>query len=300
MELRSLQYFLMIARKENISQAAKALHITQPTLSRQMKELEEEFGKQLFIRGNRKIILTPEGVILKQYAETITSLIDKVESELSKDVSSISGEIFIGAGESYHMRLIMRVISKMYHLYPHVEFRLISGSEQEISYKLKNSFLDFGVFIGPVDLSQYDFIQLPMKEVWGVLMREDSELAQYEYITPQLLRHHPVFVSDQDIVKNELAGWLGGNERKLDIRARYNLINNIVLLVEESGGYAITLDRLVPIENHNDLCFKPLYPQVATDIYIAWKKYHTFSKQAEMFLELLRQEVKIYQENNYE
>ena len=291
MEIRVLQYFLTIAREESISKAAEVLHITQPTLSRQMKELEDEFQKQLFIRGNRRITLTKDGILLKQYAQEIINLTQKAERELSKEQDDLSGDIYIGGGESASMRLVMRVIASMQKIYPQVHFHIFSGNAQDVADKLDSGLLDFGIFFDPVNLSQYDYFTLPGKETMGVLMKKDDPLAKYEAITPQLLKDKPIILSDQNIVKNELAGWIGGNERKLNIKVTYNLINNSALLVEEGGGYALTFDNIIHLDEKSTLCFRPLLPPLEDGIHIAWKKYHVFSKQAETFLELLKKEV---------
>lgn len=292
MELRVLHYFLTIAREESISKAAEVLHITQPTLSRQMKELEDEFQKQFFIRGNRKITLTKDGMLLKQYAQEILSLTEKAQRDLLKEHEELSGDIYIGGGESATMRLIMKVIVKMQKLYPHVHFHIFSGNAQDVADKLNSGLLDFGVFFDPVNLSQFDYFTLPGKETMGVLMRKDAPLAIYDEITPDLLKDQSIILSEQDIVKNEIAGWIGGNQRKLKIHTTYNLINNIALLVEEGGGYALTFDNIIHLHPDSPLCFKPLYPRLQEGIHIVWKKYHVFSKQSETFLELLKDEVK--------
>lgn len=290
MELRVLQYFLTITREESISKAAESLHITQPTLSRQIKELENEFKKQLFIRGTRKIALTKDGVLFKQYAQEIVSLAEKAERDMLKKDEELSGDIYIGSGESPGIRLVMKVLSKMQITYPHIQFHLFSGNAQDVAYRLDSGLLDFGIFIDPVDLTKYDYFRLPVKETLGILMRKDSPLASYDYITPQLLKNESIILFDQDIVKNEIAGWIGGNQRKLNVRVTYNLINNIALLVEEGGGYAFTFQDLVSTDDHSELCFKPLSPSLDVGINIAWKKYHLFSKQSEQFLELLKEE----------
>lgn len=290
MELRVLQYFLMITREESISKAAKILHITQPTLSRQIKELEEEFGKHLFIRGNRKITLTKDGILFKQYAQEIVNLVEKTQRDMLKDDKELSGDIYIGSGESPGIRLVMKTISKMQAMYPQIKFHLFSGNAQDITHRLDSGLLDFAIFIDPTNLTKYDYFKLPLKETWGVLMRKDSELASYDYITPQLLKNHPIILSNQEMVKNQIAGWIGGNERHLNIKVTYNLINNVALLVEENGGYAFTFKNLVTLNDNSLLCFKPLFPALEVGINIAWKKYHVFSKAAERFLELLKEE----------
>lgn len=291
MEIRVLQYFLTIAREESISKAAEVLHITQPTLSRQMKELEKELQKQLFIRGNRKITLTKDGILLKQYAAEILCLTEKARQDLLKVHDELSGDIYIGGGESATMRLVMKTITHMQSLYPHVQFHIFSGNAQDVSDKLDKGLLDFGIFFDPVNLSRYDYFTFPCKEELGILMKKGDPLTIYDAITPNLLRNKPIILSDQDIVKNEIAGWIGGNERKLNIKVTYNLINNPALLVEEGGGYAITFNNIIRIDDNTPLCFKPLSPKLEDGIHIVWKKYHIFSKQAEKFLNLLKEEV---------
>lgn len=291
MEIRVLQYFLTIAREESISKAAEVLHITQPTLSRQMKELEDEFNKQLFIRGSRKITLTEDGILLKQYAQEIISLVDKANRDLLKKDNELAGDIYIGSGESSAIRFVMQVIAKMQSKYPKICFHLFSGNAQDVADKLDSGLLDFGIFFDPVNLTKFDYFTLPFKETMGLLMKKDDELASYDVITPELLKNKPIIASNQDIVKNEIAGWIGGNERKLDIKVTYNLINNAALLVEEGGGYALTFKDLIRVDENSPLCFKALWPQMDVGIHIAWKKYHVFSKQAETFLELMKNEV---------
>lgn len=291
MEIRVLQYFLTIAREESISKAAEVLHITQPTLSRQMKELEDEFNKQLFIRGSRKITLTEDGILLKQYAQEIISLVDKANRDLLKEDNELAGDIYIGSGESSAIRFVMQVIAKMQSKYPKICFHLFSGNAQDVADKLDSGLLDFGIFFDPVNLTKFDYFTLPFKETMGLLMKKDDELASYNVITPELLKNKPIIASNQDIVKNEIAGWIGGNERKLDIKVTYNLINNAALLVEEGGGYALTFKDLIRVDENSPLCFKALWPQMDVGIHIAWKKYHVFSKQAETFLELMKNEV---------
>lgn len=291
MEIRVLQYFLTIAREESISKAAEVLHITQPTLSRQMKELEDEFNKQLFIRGSRKITLTEDGILLKQYAQEIISLVDKANRDLLKEDNELAGDIYIGSGESSAIRFVMQVIAKMQSKYPKIRFHLFSGNAQDVADKLDSGLLDFGIFFDPVDLTKFDYFTLPFKETMGLLMKKDDELALYDVITPELLKDKPIIASNQDIVKNEIAGWIGGNERKLDIKVTYNLINNAALLVEEGDGYALTFKDLIRVDENSPLCFKELSPQLDVGIHIAWKKYHVFSNQAETFLELIKNEV---------
>lgn len=216
---------------------------------------------------------------------------EKARQDLLKVHDDLSGDIYIGGGESATMRLVMKAIAHMQHIYPQVQFHIFSGNAQDVSDKLDKGLLDFGIFFDPVNLSRYDYFTFPHKEELGVLMRKNDPLAIYDAITPDLLRDEPIILSDQDIVKNEIAGWIRGNERKLNIKVTYNLINNPALLVEEGGGYAITFNNIIHIDDKTPLCFKPLSPKLEDGIHIAWKKYHLCSKQAEKILDLLKEEV---------
>lgn len=291
MEFRVLQYFLAIARKETISQAAESLHITQPTLSRQMKGLEEQLGKQLFIRGNRKINLTEEGILLRQLAEEIISLVEKTESEIMHSDTTISGDIYIGSGETEGMRILAKVIDTCHKEYPKIKFHLYSGNSQDVVEKIENGLIDFGVLIEPADISKYDFIKLPVKDKWGVLMRKDSPIASLKSITADTLKKLPLICSSQEIVKNEISGWLNDDYNKLNIVATYNLIYNASLLVEEGSGYALGLDKLINTSGNSKLCFIPLEPKLEVGLTLIWKKYHLFSKAASYFLNQLRKEI---------
>lgn len=291
MEFRVLQYFLAIAREETISKAAESLHITQPTLSRQMKGLEEQLGKQLFIRGNRKINLTEEGILLRQRAEEIISLVEKTESEIIHSDTTISGDIYIGSGETEGMRILAKVIDTCHKEYPKIKFHLYSGNSQDVVEKIENGLIDFGVLIEPADISKYDFIKIPVKDKWGVLMRKDSPIASLKSITADTLKKLPLICSSQEIVKNEISGWLNDDYNKLNIVATYNLIYNASLLVEEGSGYALGLDKLINTSGNSKLCFIPLEPKLEVGLTLIWKKYHLFSKAASYFLNQLRKEI---------
>ncbi|MFR7589995.1 MAG: LysR family transcriptional regulator [Longibaculum sp.] len=291
MELRVLQYFLAIAREETISGAAEFLHITQPTLSRQMKELEEELGKQLFIRGNRKISLTEDGQLLRKRAEEITSLVEKTELEMMASETSLSGDIYIGGGETEAMRFIARTIQKVQSVHPLIKVHLYSGNAQDVIERLDNGLIDFGIIIDPADISKYDFIKLPTTDRWGVLMRKDSPLSSLDVITAHDIQDKPLICSRQEMVNNELSGWMNMDFDKLHIIATYNLIYNASLMVEEGMGYALCLDRLVNTTGDSRLCFKPLSPQLEVGLALVWKKYQVLSRASQYFLKTLRDEL---------
>ena len=291
MEFRVLQYFLAIAREESISAAAEALHITQPTLSRQIKELEDEFGKQLFVRGNRKITLTEEGMLLRKRAEEISSLVEKTQLEMSAVYNELNADIYIGGGEKQSMRFIKKTIQRMQAQYPMVRFHLYSGNAEDVGDRLDKGLLDFGVLIEPANMTKYDFIKLPTKDVWGVLMRKDSPLAKNAYITPDDLIGQPIIYSAQRMVNNIISGWMKKDYDKLSLIASYNLIYNASLMVEDGAGYALSLEGLINTTGDSPLCFRPLQPKLEVGLAFVWKKYQVFSKASEYFLKELQKEV---------
>lgn len=289
MELRELKYFLAITREQSISKAAEALFITQPNLSRQMQNLEKEIGQQLFIRGTKKITLTEVGQLLRKRAEEIIELYNQTEAELHTPITDISGDIYIGGGESYVMGLIAKAAHSVQCDYPNVKFHIFSGDSGTVSERLDKGLIDFGIFIEPFDLSKYDHLRLPLYDTWGVIMRKDSPLAEKEYITPEDLWDKPIIRSRQSIGKNKIGEWFQKSEEELNIVATGNLLYNMSLLVEEGIGYAVSLDKILNTTGNSNLCFRPLYPELISHLDIAWKKYQVFPKCAEIFLKRLQQ-----------
>ena len=288
MEIRVLRYFLAVAREETISAAAETLHVTQPTLSRQLMDLEEELGKKLFIRGNRKNTLTEEGMILRKRAEEVIELLDKTKAEVSASNEDISGNIYIGGAETDGIRFVAAMIKELRADYPQIVFHISSGNAEDVTERLDRGLLDFGVLLDPADMSKYDYIKLPGLDVWGVLMRKDSPLAGKKTVKPRDLYGLPVIISGQSMVKNEISGWMGGKYNKLNIVATYNLLFNASLMVEEGVGYALGLDKIIRISEHSDLCFRPLEPRLEVGLNIIWKKYQVFSKPSKLFIERMQ------------
>ena len=289
MEFRVLQYFLAVAREENISKAAQYLHITQPTLSRQMQELEEELGKQLFIRGKRRIELTEDGIFLRKRAEEIVSLVEKTQLQMMTSDTSMTADIYIGAGETKGMRIITKVISQMQNMYPDVHFHFFSGNAEDVAYKLDHGLLDFGLFLEPVNMSKYDYIQLPTKDKWGIIVSKNNLLANKERIEYSDLENVNIICSAQEMVQNVISNWMDGVN--LNIKATYNLIYNASLLVEEGDYCALALDGLIANYDTSNLKFIPLYPEIEANHYFAWKKYQIFSHPIQIFIELLKEEL---------
>ena len=292
MELRVLRYFLAIAREESISGAAEVLHITQPTLSRQIMDLEKELGARLFIRGH-KIKLTEEGLLLRKRAEELVELADKTEMEFAVSDEFISGDIYIGGGETDAMRFIAKVAKNLQEEYPHIRYHLFSGNADDVTERLDKGLLDFGILIEPADIKKYNYIQLPVTDTWGLLMRKDSPLSTKNTIKPEELEKLPLLTSRQTLVRNEISGWSRRDFEKLNIVATYNLIYNASLMVDEGFGYALCLDKLVNTTGNSNLCFRPLEPKLEAHLDIVWKKYQVFSKAAQKFLDKLQYEMSL-------
>ena len=289
MELRILKYFLAVAREESISGAAQALHMTQPTLSRQLMDLEEELGKQLLIRGSRRITLTEDGMLLRKRAAEILDLVEKAEAELTAPDEVVNGDIYIGGGETEAMRMIAEIATGLQRSCPDIRYHLYSGNADDVTERLDKGLLDFGVLIEPANMKKYDYIRLPATDTWGLLMPRDCPLAARPVIRPQDLWDLPLITSRQSMLSNEFSGWLGKDFEKLRIVAPYPLVYNASLLVAAGMGYALCLDKLVNTSEESPLCFRPLEPRMEVHLDIVWKKYQVFSGAAERFLKEVRE-----------
>lgn len=290
MELRLLQYFLAVAREESITKAAEVLHVTQPTLSRQMMELEAELGTALFIRTNRKTVLTENGLRLRQRAEEIVELVGKTEAEFLSESGCIDGDVYIGGGETDAMRLIAKTAHQLHEKHPDIYYHLYSGNALDVMEKLDKGLLDFGVLIEPVDKSKYEYLRLPAVDTWGVLMRKDSPYAALSGISAKTLRELPLICSRQSLANGDFTDWLGQNLKELRLIGSYNLVYNASLMVAEGLGYALCLDKLVNVDT-GDLCFRPLQPKMEAKLILVWKKHQMFSRAAEVFLSALREDL---------
>ena len=293
MELRVLRYFLAVAREESISDAAEFLHITQPTLSRQLMDLEEELGKQLLIRGkrNRKIILTEDGMRLRKRAEEIVALADKTEAEFLAGDEAVSGDVYIGCGESDAMRIIAKTAVKLRQDYPDIHFHLYSGNAEDVSERMEKGLLDFGIFITSSNIDKYDYLKLPAYDTWGLIMRKSDKLAAKDFITPQDLEGLPLIMSRQALVQEDISRWGKKQIQNLNVVATYNLVYNAAIMTREGFGYTLTLDKLANTGSDSDLCFRPLKPELRINLNLVWKKYQIFSKASQKFLEYLKNEI---------
>ena len=296
MELRVLRYFLTVAREGSITGAAEFLHVTQPTLSRQLKDLEQELGKKLFIRSSHSIILTDEGMLLRNRAEKIVEMVDKLENEFSCMEETISGDVYIGCGETEAMKQIALVVKELQLSYPNIRYHLYSGNEDDVTERLDKGLLDFAILIQPANLSKYNYINIPAKDVWDVVMRKDSPLALKNTIQARDLLNVPLICSrqamKQTLSKNEFVDWFGEDFDKLNVVTTYNLAYNAAIMVEVGIGYAITINKIVNTSNDSNLCFRPLEPRLESSLNIVWKKHQLFSAAADMFLKEIQAKFK--------
>lgn len=293
MELRVLRYFLTVAREGSLTAAANFLHLTQPTLSRQLKDLELELGKKLYTRSSHSIILTDEGMLLRKRAEEIIEMVDRLEAEFHSMEETISGDIYIGGGETDAMKQIAQVAKDLRLRFPNIRYHLYSGNEDDVTERLDNGLLDFGVLIQPADISKYNYVNFPTKDVWGLVMRKDSPLASKDAIQAVDLLNVPLICSrqamKQSFSRNEFADWFGVDFDKLNVVTTYNLAYNAAIMVEEGIGYAVVLDKIVNTSSDSNLCFRPLEPRLESGLNIVWKKHQVFSAAANLFLEEIQE-----------
>lgn len=293
MELRVLRYFLAVAQKRNITKAAQELLISQPTLSKQLADLEDELGVQLFIRGHRQITLTDEGEYLQTRAREITQLAEQTALNI-KGQEVISGTISIGAGESIAMERIMRVLSEIIKDYPDVKVRLISGNADEMETTLQHGSIDFAVLMANRSLDNYHHLQIPESDRWGLVMRKDDSLANKAEISPEDLADLPLLMSEQAIEEHRFQSWWGNLDRKMNIIGTYSLVFNAQLMVAQGSAYLVTFDHLINNANNSQLTFRPLAPALTETTNVIWKKNVTQSKAAQLFIKRLMASLDTY------
>lgn len=283
MEFRVLQYFLTVVREENISRAADVLHVTQPTLSRQMAQLEEELGTQLFVRG-RHLALTDAGVMLRHRAEDVVALMDKIEDEF-EERGEIGGVISIGSGGLLAAHKFPAIMQSFRQKNPKVQFKFYTNSAEYVKERLDQGLLDFGMLLEPIDITKYDYIRMTDKERWGVLMRADNPLAAKEYITKKDLMLLTLITTDRLSLQKEMENWLGEPISSLDIFATYNIITNVAMLVNSGVASALTIEGAVDLFCGDKMTFRPLYPELSMTSVIAWKKFQPNFGAAGRFLQ---------------
>lgn len=287
MELRVLQYFLAAAREENITKAAALLHITQPTLSRQLMQMEEELGVKLFRRGKHNILLTEEGMLLRRRAQEIVDLAEKTAKELRHGEEMVSGEISIGCGETQNMKPLSEMIASFRQKYPDVSFNIYTAIADDVKERLENGLLDMGLLLEPVEIGRYHYVRMPLREKWQVLMRRDMELAEKQKITPDDLAGVPLIIARRQSVRNVLENWFGYDKEKLHIVSTCNLSHyNQSVMVESGIGVALVMEFAC---NQDTLCLRPLDPEIESGCVLVWKKNLTFSLAMQRFIEYMKE-----------
>ena len=287
MDIRVLRYFLAVAREQSFSVAAERLYLSQPTLSRQLKELEDELGKPLLVRSSKGVTLTEEGMILRARAEEIISLFDKAEQEVRQSGEQVTGMVHIGAGETYTVKLIADTAQHLHEDYPDIQYSLYSADGSDVIEKLDKGLLDFGIVFQNVDASKYNTIELPLKDTFGVLMRRDDPLADNgkETITLSELRGKPLIIPRQPNHNLMFLETIGIDEGTVRVAAQYNLVYNGSVMASEGMGYCICIDKLINVTGSSNMCFKPFSPPIEARCSFIWKRNAVFSKAAEKFLE---------------
>lgn len=285
MELRVLRYFLLAAREENITRAAELLHVTQPTLSRQLMQLEQELGVKLFHRSKHSVYLTAEGLLFRRRAQEIIALAEKAKEELSPMEEELSGKISIGCGELLSVEELSDVISAFQREHPLVKFHLHSGYNDDTKEKIEQGILDMGLLVEPVDVSKYEFLRMKQKEEWGILVHKDSPLSHCSVIRPEDLSEHSVITTMDSPVFRELASWMGDHMKKMQIKGTYNLLYNAAMIARKSGIPVMCL-RLNC--HYDDLVFVPMRPRLELSSVLVWKEHQPFSPTVSAFIQFLK------------
>ena len=295
MEIRALRYFLEIAREENMTRAAERLHISQPTLSKQMKDLEEELGAKLFRRGSASIHLTDEGMLLRKRAEDILAMVDKTTDEFKALDDITGGDVYIGCAESYQIRYLAEIVREFRKNYPLLKFHILSGDTDQVAERLDRGLLDFAVIVEPPNLQKYNYIELPMADTWGVVMRKDCPLATKQSITVDDLIGFDLITSPQSL-EADFPRWCGDKLDALNIVGTINLFFNGTIFVRVGDCLLLTFAQLADTSNESELCFRPLRPALESKMFIIWKKYQVFSPIAERLIEDIRERFLRYNE----
>jgi DNA-binding transcriptional LysR family regulator len=287
MEIRTLRYFLAAAREENMTRAAESLHVTQPTLSKALKSLEDELGKKLFIRHSFSIKLTDEGMLLRNRAEDLVGMADRIEREFVSLDDISGGDLYFGLAESFQICYLARAIHTFKQTYPGLRYHITSGDTEQVMEKLDKGLLDFVVLAETPDAGKYESLIFPEADVWGLIMPEDDPLAKKKAICADDLNGLPLFCSEQSW-KNDIPHWAGAKMEFLHLEGSFRLAYNASIFAKEHLGYLLTFDRLVDTSPGSGLTFRPLNPRLETRLYLVWKKYQTFSPIAERFLDQIK------------
>ncbi len=289
MELRTMRYFLAVAREENMTRAAELLHVTQPTLSKQLKALEDELGKKLFTRHSFSIQLTEEGVLLRKRAEDLIKMADKITTEFLALDDVLGGDVYFGLAESYQIRYLAATIRRFKESYPGLHYHITSGDTEQVTEKLDKGIIDFAVLAQEPNTAKYHYLEFPAADLWGIVMPKDCKLAQKNAISIDDLIGLPLFCSEQGW-NHDISKWSGNRMDKLHLEGSFRLSYNGSLFVRERLGYLLTFEHLIDTSPESGLVFRPLTPKLETKIYLIWKKYQIFTPIAERLLEKLKSE----------
>lgn len=290
MEIRTLRYFIAVANEKNITKAADILHITQPTLSRQIKDLEDELGTVLLIRGKRSLTLTNDGMLLKKYAEDIVGIANRAEQEFLGSKNAVSGSIAIGATEALGGRILAEYMKRFSDKYPDVRFELYNAMADSIVERLDSGLSDIGLLLEPVDTTKYEFLRFDQNEQWGILVNSKHEFFNRDFVDVSELLDKPLMLPNRPNVRNEILHWLGAEERQLRVIINYNLLSNVVLAVEEGMGIAVCINGALAINHSSALKFIPLTPERATRSVLVWRKNHLLNPAAALFVKMISED----------
>ena len=288
MEIRNLWYFLAVAREENMTRAAETLHVTQPTLSKTMKALEDELGKKLFVRHSFSISLTEEGELLRNRAEDLVTMADKIEKEFLSLDELTGGELYFGLAESYQIRHLAKEIRLLKERYPGLRYHITSGDTEQVTEKLDKGLLDFAVICDVPDGRKYEYIAFPEGDIWGLILPADAVLAKKESIRIEDLLGLPLFASEQGW-EGDIRGWAGEHFAQLRLEGSFRLAYNASMFVREGLGYQLTFRNLVDVSEVSGLVFRPLEPKLEVKLYLIWNRYQAFTPIAERFLAQIRE-----------
>ena len=298
MEIRLLRYFLAVAREENITKASESLHISQPSLSKQLMELEQEVGKQLLVRGKRKTTLTEDGVLLKNRAIEIISLVEKTERELTNDSSQISGEVAIGG---FPTAQVLNTAAQVRSNYPEIRFDFYINDATSVLERLEHGSLDFAVLLEPIDTTKYEYFSLDDSTNWGLLLPASCKLAKKDSVERKDLGNIPLIMHHRIGLQQEISHWAQTKIEELDVAATYNVLNgNPETFVQSGLGYLLTTDDHIPKQLSPELCFRPLFPTLEIRHAIVWKRYATFSKAAEAFLQEMKNSKPVSRDTSFQ
>lgn len=292
MEVRVLRYFLAVAREQSISGAAKFLHVTQPTLSRQLQDLEQELGTRLMVRGSRRITLTPEGMLLRRRAQEIVDLVDRTEDEVRTSDHDVKGVVNIGTGPTEGVGALVKAAQRLRRDHPGITFSLIGGSSADTIERIDSGVVDFGMLAEGAEPSKLESLRLPTTETWGVLVRGEDELAAHEAVRAEQLRRRPLILARDQEWRHSIRKWIGTRRDNLDIVACYDYASNAKTLAREGLGVVLVTDgQIGDLAEGSGLRFVPLEPAVTMGVMLAWKKHHGFSRASQLFLDAVRREV---------